>query len=88
VYVGAARPKVPRPPRELKGFARVDLAPGETKHVTLALEPRSFAYYDVKAKDWRIDAGQYSIELGDSVEQIESRTTVNIGSTLHVSAAR
>jgi beta-glucosidase len=88
IYVSALKPKVARPPRELKGFARVQLEPGETQHVTLPLDTRSFAYYDVKAKGWRVDAGHYSIELGRSVESIELRATANVGGALHVSAVR
>ena len=57
VYVGARSPRVPRPLRELKAFQRVELEPGETKPVTLTLNARSFAYYDVKSSRWRADAG-------------------------------
>ena len=45
--------KVLRPKRELKGFARVELAPGESRTVTVPLDARSFAYYDVSDKRWR-----------------------------------
>ena len=87
IYVGEAKPKVPRPLRELKGFARTELAPGETKHVTLLLDGRSFAYYDVKSKAWRADAGAYSIELGRSVESIDSHVSVTLPRTLKVAAS-
>jgi beta-glucosidase len=66
VYVSETDPKVPRPPKELKGFSRVDLTAGETKHVSVALGPRAFTYYDTQAKDWHADAGQYSVEVGRS----------------------
>jgi beta-glucosidase len=88
IYVGAVKSKVPRPPRELKGFARVQLAPGETKHVSLDLDARSFAYYDVKAKGWRVDAGRYSVELGRSSEAIEGQATVNLTRPVLVPVAR
>jgi beta-glucosidase len=78
IYVGAVKPRVPRPPRELKGFARVDLARGETKRMTVELDARAFAYYDVEAKGWQVDAGQYSVELGASAEAIQSRANVTI----------
>ncbi len=67
VYVGEDKPKVERPERELKGFERVELAPGETKHVSVELDARSFAYWDVGAKKWTIDPGKFTIHVGDSV---------------------
>jgi beta-glucosidase len=70
VYVGEDRPKVERPAHELKNFARVELAPNETKHVQLALDPRAFSYYDVKSKSWKIDSGRFTISVGDNVENL------------------
>jgi beta-glucosidase len=78
IYVGAVKPKVLRPVRELKGFSRVQLEPGETRHVTLELDARAFAYYDVRTKAWRADPGQYAVELGRSSESIDSRVVVNL----------
>ena len=66
LYVAEANPKVPRPADELKGFARVELAAGETKHVTLSLDARAFAFYDVASKHWQADSGAYTIKVGDS----------------------
>ncbi|MGD0695757.1 MAG: glycoside hydrolase family 3 C-terminal domain-containing protein [Terriglobia bacterium] len=67
VYVGELSPKVPRPVKELKGFQRVTLAPGETKHVSIALDRRAFAYWDVSSKDWKVDSeGKFVIYIGDS----------------------
>jgi beta-glucosidase len=71
VYVGEAHPKVARPAKELKAFARVDLKPGETKHVTLTLDRRAFSHYDVDAKDWLADAGEYEVLVGRSSAHID-----------------
>ncbi|WP_263359176.1 beta-glucosidase [Acidicapsa ligni] len=60
--------KVPRPERELKGFEKVRLAPGETKHVTLSLNARDFSYWDEATKNWKMDAGKFLIHVGDSSE--------------------
>jgi beta-glucosidase len=84
IYVGAKSPRVPRPVRELKAFARIDLAPGETKLVTLTLGARSFAYYDVKSSRWRADAGEYRIELGRSSEDIQAAERVKLRRTLQL----
>jgi beta-glucosidase len=64
---------VPRPPKELKGFAKVMLKPGESRVVTVALDRRAFSYYDAKAKQWRADAGAFSVLVGHSSERIELR---------------
>lgn len=68
LYVSDPSAKVDRPERELKGFAKVQLAPGETKHVTLDLDPRSFSYWDEAAHKWTIDPGRFVIRVGDSSE--------------------
>ena len=78
VYVGDPHPKVARPIRELKGFERVELAPGETKHLTVPLDARAFAYYDVPAKKWVVDPGKFTVEVGDSVESLPLKETVNV----------
>ena len=70
VYVGAMRPKVSRPAKELKAFARVDLKAGETKHLSVTLDRRAFSYYDVGAKQWRADPDDYQILVGGSSAQI------------------
>ncbi|HTR26852.1 MAG TPA: glycoside hydrolase family 3 C-terminal domain-containing protein [Terriglobales bacterium] len=76
VYVGEAQPKVPRPIRELQGFAKVQLAPGETRHISVELAPRAFSYYDAGKHDWTADAGNFNIYVGRSDEQIELKGSV------------
>jgi beta-glucosidase len=71
VYVSDKHASVPRPPKELKGFAKVSLSPGETRRVTVPLNTRSLAYYDVNKKEWRADAGVFQVEVGKSSQQIE-----------------
>jgi beta-glucosidase len=66
VYVSDPSAKARRPFEELKGFARVELAPGETKHVSIELNRRSFAYWDVAKRDWTVDPGRFVIRVGDS----------------------
>ena len=78
VYVSDEHAKVARPARELKGFERVQLAPGETKHVTVELDPRAFAYYDVAKKQWTIDPGRFTIHVGDSVEALMLKGSVEL----------
>ena len=68
LYVSDPSAKVDRPERELKGFDKVRLAPGETKHVTLDLDARSFSYWSDSAQKWIIDPGKFVIRVGDSSE--------------------
>jgi beta-glucosidase len=78
VYVGETRSRVARPVRELKGFARTELKPGETRRVSIPLDARSFAYYDVAGRAWRADPGAYRVEVGQSAENIVASTVVRL----------
>jgi beta-glucosidase len=71
VYVGDRHSSVPRPKKELKGFARLKLAPGETQQVTVTLDRRAFAYYDVKKHDWTVEPGDFDVYVARSAAQIE-----------------
>ena len=70
VYVAEDHSKVPRPAKELKGLSKVSLQPGETKHVSIDLDARAFAYYDAAAKGWRITPGNFGILVGRSSDEI------------------
>ena len=78
VYVSDPSAKVPRPERELKGFEKVRLDPGETRHVTVDLDARAFSYWDTAAHKWTIYPGKFVIRVGDSSEN----TPLNAGLTL------
>lgn len=79
VYVSDTHAALPRPPKELKGFAKVALRPGESRRVTVRLDARAFSYYDAAAKRWRHDPGDFQILVGRSSEQIELRGTAKVG---------
>ena len=68
LYVSDPSAKAQRPERELKGFEKVQLAPGETKHVALSLDARAFSYWDEAAHKWTIDPGKFVVRVGDSSE--------------------
>jgi beta-glucosidase len=78
LYIAEDHPSVPRPPQELKGFARVELAPGETRHITLPLDTRSFAWYDVAARAWHADSGSFTVRLGRSSADPQLEGTVSL----------
>ena len=87
VYVGEANPPVPRPAKELKGFARVNLRPGATQRVKVTLNDRAFAYYDTAAHEWHIDQGGFTIFVGSSVNQIQLKSTISLRASQMVPAA-
>lgn len=67
LYIAPPQTGLYRPLRELKGFARVELAPGESRTVTFTLDDRSFAVW---ADGWKIPAGTYTVQVGASSEDI------------------
>jgi beta-glucosidase len=79
LYVSDPSTKAQRPERELKGFEKVRLAPGETKRVTLDLDARTFSYWSDTTHKWTIDPGKFVILVGDSSENtpLHSDITVN-----------
>ncbi len=87
VYVAEAHPKVPRPAKELKGFARIELKPGETKTSTVTLDGRAFSYYDADAKQWRADPGEFQILVGRSSQDIQLRGSLTLSAEAATSAA-
>ncbi len=78
LYVSDGHASVPRPPKELKGFSRVELKPGESKTVNLTLDSRSFSYYDVGSKSWKVEPGEFGILVGDSSEDIALHGSANL----------
>jgi len=62
-----------RPIRELKGFARVTLQPGESKQVEIALPPDALCRFDEQSGKWAVDAGEYVVETGFSSREIKAR---------------
>jgi beta-glucosidase len=78
LYVSDPSAKATRPERELKGFEKVRLAPGETRRVTLNLDARAFSYWDSTAHKWTIDPGKFVLLVGDSSENTPLRADLTI----------
>ena len=78
VYVAAPGREVPRPAKEFKAFARLDVGPGETREAVLELAPRDFAYWDVARSEWRIEGGAHAILGGFSAADLPARATVEL----------
>ncbi|OWA37890.1 glycosyl hydrolase [Saccharibacillus sp. O16] len=78
LYVRDVESTVDRPERELKGFEKVELAPGESANVTFTLDRRAFAYYDVETKNWRVESGTFELGVGGSSRDITLTAEVQI----------
>jgi beta-glucosidase len=78
VYVGDPSATVPRPVKELKGFERVFLKPGQTEQVSLNLNRRSLAYWDVRSGNWKVDPGKFVVYAGDSSENVPLQATFTV----------
>jgi beta-glucosidase len=81
VYVHDQASALSRPQKELKGFAKVSLQPGETKTVSVKLDFRAFAYYHPLYQKWVAEEGAFDILIGASAADIRHRVTVNLQST-------
>ena len=78
IYVGDKAASVPRPAKELKGFAKLALAANDGRTVSIDLTPRDFAFFDVEAQCWRVEAGDFEIFAGFSAADIKASTTVTV----------
>ena len=82
LYVGDRESTVLRPIRELKGFEKVELQPGESGDVTFTLDKRAFAYWNAAIHDWHVETGAFTIEVGQSSRDIEVSGEVTVESTV------
>jgi beta-glucosidase len=78
LYVGDGHAPLPRPVKELKGFAKVSLAPRETKRVQIALDRRALSYFDETAQQWKAEPGDFEVQVGSSAQHIELRGKLSL----------
>lgn len=81
LYVRDVESSVNRPSKELKGFAKVALKPGQSETVTIKLDKRAFAYYNVQLGDWHVETGDFELLIGRSSADIVLTETVHVTST-------
>ncbi|HDX9613793.1 TPA: glycoside hydrolase family 3 C-terminal domain-containing protein [Bacillus toyonensis] len=81
LYIKDVESSMIRPEKELKGFEKVELQPGEEKTVSFTLNKRSFAYYNVELKDWHVETGEFEILVGKSSREIVLQDNIFVQST-------
>ena len=84
LYVAKKNSELFRPAKELKGFARVMLAPGEKQRITITLDDKAFRFWNVKANRWEIEGGEYELLVGASVEDIRLCEKISVHGTATV----
>ena len=84
LYVAKKNSDLFRPAKELKGFARVTLAPGEKQRITITLDDKAFRFWNVKANRWEIEGGEYELLVGASVEDIRLCEKISVHGTATV----
>ncbi|HET9303815.1 MAG TPA: glycoside hydrolase family 3 C-terminal domain-containing protein [Propionibacteriaceae bacterium] len=78
VYVGDIEASVARPLRELKGFVKVHLEPGETQHVSCQLDERAFAFWSRRFQRWVVESGEFMIAVGSSSRDLVATETITL----------
>jgi beta-glucosidase len=78
LYVGPVAPSKPTPPKALQAFAKVELAPGESRSVAFSLTDRAFAHFDQALGGWTVEPGAYNILIGASAVDIRLTARVEI----------
>jgi beta-glucosidase len=78
MYVHQVKSNVVQPIKSLRGFQRVRLEPGETRHVTIALPASQLSYYDVTTHKFIVAPGMFNVMIGSSSDDIRLRTALEI----------
>ena len=84
LYVGDVESTAIRPVRELKGFEKVELQPGETKEITFTLDKRSFATWNEQIHDWYVETGDFTVEVGSSSRDLPCKACLKVNSTVEL----
>ena len=82
LYIGKKSDTVFRPARELKGFARVELSPGQQKEVRIPFDDKTFRFYDTRTDSWEIESGIYQVMVGTDAEHMVLKDTLEVKGTV------
>lgn len=83
LYVSKKSDTIFRPIRELKGFARVELAAGEEKEVVIPFDDKTFRFFDIRTNTWEVESGTYCIQIGRNANEIELKAEVSLEGTVN-----
>ncbi|WP_218779264.1 fibronectin type III-like domain-contianing protein, partial [Halobacterium hubeiense] len=86
VYVGAVDSSVERPPKELAGFQKVDVAAGETETVSVDIDREAFRYWDEEADEWAVDYGEYEVSVAASSRDVHATERIELRESVQQSA--
>ncbi|MCD8068726.1 MAG: glycoside hydrolase family 3 C-terminal domain-containing protein, partial [Lachnospiraceae bacterium] len=78
LYISKPDSEIFRPVKELKGFAKVSLQPGESRRVSIPLDDKAFRYFNVKTGKWEVEGGTYVITVAASAAERKLRTGVEV----------
>lgn len=84
LYVGDVESTPIRPVRELKGFRKVMLQPGESRELAFTLDKRAFAYWNREIHDWHVETGRFTVEAGASSRDLPLKAEVTVESTVEL----
>ncbi|MBR2063753.1 MAG: glycoside hydrolase family 3 C-terminal domain-containing protein [Bacteroidales bacterium] len=78
LYIGDDESSVDRPVKELKGFRKISLEPGETKTVTFTIEPDMLKYFDAAKHEWVLEKGRFTAYIGSASDDIRTKTAFDV----------
>jgi len=78
LYVRDVAASVARPEKELRAFAKVELAPGETRTVRFTLAPRALSFWDPARGDWFAEPGEFELGIGASAQDLRVRASFEL----------
>ncbi len=78
LYISDTESRLPRPPKELKGFRKVNLLPGESKTVDFTLDEEALSFYDPEIGSWVAEPGQFEVQVGSSSRDIRVKGTFTL----------
>lgn len=82
LYIGKKSDTVFRPVRELKGFKRVVLAPGEETEITIPFDDKTFRFFDTRTNTWETESGEYQIMIGTDAETMQLQASMQVNGTV------